>query len=451
MIRSRRGWARARVSADVASALPVGRRDRGRCGRHRTAILRHRLTNPNRLGKLNRCRRPASPCEARRTVAAAQPRLRAAVDRRVGEPARQPGQPARVCRCSRSRRSHASTFAVGALSAVEFAPFLLVGLPAGVIVDRRRRRPVLMLGDIGRAIVLFSIPVAWWLGVLTLGAALRRRVHHRRAHRLLRRRVPVVPARARRVRPARRRQRQARDEPSRARRSPGPGLAGALVQTRRCAGRGRGRRGELRALGDLGVSSSAAPSRRSRRRPIDERPTMRAEIGEGLRYVLGHPALRGDRRVHRDVELLQLDAHRGAPRLPRAHAALQRGAHRPDVHVRERRLPRRGRGRGTGRAVAAARPDDLDRRSSSARSAVVVVAFCAARARVPVARRGHGALRGRRHDLQHQPGELPAGDHAEPDARAHERDDAVHGVGHDAARIADRAVCSARCSACGRR
>ena len=63
---------------------------------------------------------------------------------------------------------HASTFAVGALSAVEFAPFLIVGLPAGVIVDRRRRRPVLMLGDIGRAIALFSIPLAWWLGVLTL-------------------------------------------------------------------------------------------------------------------------------------------------------------------------------------------------------------------------------------------------------------------------------------------
>jgi MFS family permease len=63
---------------------------------------------------------------------------------------------------------HASTFAVGALSAVEFAPFLIVGLPAGVFVDRRRRRPVLMAGDVGRAIALFSIPIAWWLGVLTL-------------------------------------------------------------------------------------------------------------------------------------------------------------------------------------------------------------------------------------------------------------------------------------------
>ena len=30
---------------------------------------------------------------------------------------------------------HASTFAVGALTAVEFAPFVLFGLPAGAIVD----------------------------------------------------------------------------------------------------------------------------------------------------------------------------------------------------------------------------------------------------------------------------------------------------------------------------
>src|SRR5262249_14235587 len=47
-------------------------------------------------------------------------------------------------------------------------PFLLVGLPAGVIVDRRRRRPVLMFGDLGRAVALFSIPFAWRMGWLTL-------------------------------------------------------------------------------------------------------------------------------------------------------------------------------------------------------------------------------------------------------------------------------------------
>jgi len=54
----------------------------------------------------------------------------------------------------------ATTLQVGLLSAVEMAPFLLVGLPAGAIVDRLRRRPVLIAGDIGRALALASIPIA---------------------------------------------------------------------------------------------------------------------------------------------------------------------------------------------------------------------------------------------------------------------------------------------------
>jgi len=54
----------------------------------------------------------------------------------------------------------ATTLQVGLLSAVEMAPFLLVGLPAGAIVDRLRRRPVLIAGDVGRALALASIPIA---------------------------------------------------------------------------------------------------------------------------------------------------------------------------------------------------------------------------------------------------------------------------------------------------
>src|SRR6266508_2737876 len=58
---------------------------------------------------------------------------------------------------------HASTLEVGLLSTAEFAPFVLVGLPAGVWVDRLRRRPVLIAGDLGRALDLASIPLAYWL------------------------------------------------------------------------------------------------------------------------------------------------------------------------------------------------------------------------------------------------------------------------------------------------
>src|SRR5205085_328001 len=44
---------------------------------------------------------------------------------------------------------HATAWQVGVLTAVEFAPFVIVGLPAGVWVDRLRRKPVLVAGDLG--------------------------------------------------------------------------------------------------------------------------------------------------------------------------------------------------------------------------------------------------------------------------------------------------------------
>src|SRR5437660_3916951 len=57
----------------------------------------------------------------------------------------------------------ANAFEVGLLGTVEFLPFILVGLPAGVWVDRLRRRPILIAGDIGRTLALASIPIAYKL------------------------------------------------------------------------------------------------------------------------------------------------------------------------------------------------------------------------------------------------------------------------------------------------
>lgn len=57
---------------------------------------------------------------------------------------------------------------MGILTAVERAPFLLIGLFAGVWVDRLPRRPVLITGDLGRAAVLLSIPLAAVLGGLSM-------------------------------------------------------------------------------------------------------------------------------------------------------------------------------------------------------------------------------------------------------------------------------------------
>ena len=61
-----------------------------------------------------------------------------------------------------------SPFEFGLLTTIEFLPFVLLSLPAGVWVDRLRRRPILIWGDIGRAIGLLSIPIAFALNGLTI-------------------------------------------------------------------------------------------------------------------------------------------------------------------------------------------------------------------------------------------------------------------------------------------
>jgi MFS family permease len=57
---------------------------------------------------------------------------------------------------------------VGLLTTVEFLPFLLFTLPAGVWVDRFPKKRILVVGDLGRAVMLASIPIAYALGVLTI-------------------------------------------------------------------------------------------------------------------------------------------------------------------------------------------------------------------------------------------------------------------------------------------
>lgn len=64
---------------------------------------------------------------------------------------------------------HATPAEMGILSATETAPFLLVGLFAGVWVDRLRRRPILLVTDFARGILLLAIPLAALLGALTIG------------------------------------------------------------------------------------------------------------------------------------------------------------------------------------------------------------------------------------------------------------------------------------------
>ncbi|HEX5245855.1 MAG TPA: MFS transporter [Gaiellaceae bacterium] len=62
----------------------------------------------------------------------------------------------------------ASTFEVAALNVVDLLPFVLFSLPAGVWVDRLRRRPLMIAADWGRAAALASIPLAYAFHGLTL-------------------------------------------------------------------------------------------------------------------------------------------------------------------------------------------------------------------------------------------------------------------------------------------
>jgi MFS family permease len=63
---------------------------------------------------------------------------------------------------------HASAFQVAMMGMFEMLPFILFALPAGAWLDRVRRRPVLIAGDLGRAAALLTIPIAYALGVLTI-------------------------------------------------------------------------------------------------------------------------------------------------------------------------------------------------------------------------------------------------------------------------------------------
>jgi MFS family permease len=63
----------------------------------------------------------------------------------------------------------ASTFAVGLLAAATTVPFLLIALPAGLVVDRMARRRLMIGCDAARMLIIGSVPVAAALGVLTIG------------------------------------------------------------------------------------------------------------------------------------------------------------------------------------------------------------------------------------------------------------------------------------------
>jgi MFS family permease len=188
----------------------------------------------------------------------------------------------------------ATTFEVGLLNVIDFLPFLLIGLVAGVWVDRLRRRPILIVGDLGRAVLLASIPVAHAFGALTIWQLYAvgflvgsLTVFFDVAYQSY---LPSLVGAAHLV------DGNGKLEISRsAAQVLGPGIGGVLI-------------GVLSApfaivvdsLSYLGSALFVFLIRRAEPRPArhpDEtsgapRPGMRSEIAEGLRYVVGHRYLR---------------------------------------------------------------------------------------------------------------------------------------------------------------
>ena len=181
-----------------------------------------------------------------------------------------------------------STFRVAALTTVEFLPFLLFALPAGVWVDRLRRRPILILGDLGRALALATIPIAHWLGVLTIWQLYAvafvhgiGTVFYDVAYQSY---LPSLVGRDQVV------EGNSKLEVSRAAANiGGPGIAGGLVAALTAP---------VAILVDaISFLSSAVLlcviKKTEETPPRDERRSMKAELGEGLRYVFTHRYQRG--------------------------------------------------------------------------------------------------------------------------------------------------------------
>ncbi len=166
-------------------------------------------------------------------------------------------------------------------------PDLLFGLVAGAWVDRRRRRPLLVGADLGRAVLLAAIPMAAIGGHLSFallwgvafGSALLNLVFTLAS-------VAVLPSIVRHE--------QLVDANSKLAMSDsvltlvGPGFAGALVQA---VGAPKAIIGDclsyLASAWSLGGIGRREPEPRRAR----ARPSLRAEIGEGLRALVHTPLL----------------------------------------------------------------------------------------------------------------------------------------------------------------
>ena len=181
---------------------------------------------------------------------------------------------------------NASATQVALLRALETSAYLVLGLQAGAWCDRLRVRPVLIIADLGRALLIASVPVCAAFGVLTLWQLFAvvlltglLTVFFDVAHQTY---LPRLVDRGDLLEGNAKLQTNMSMAAVAA-----PTASGFLVQWL----------GAPAALGAtaLGYQSSAgwlARIRARETRPVVAKRKMRTEIGEGLRLVFRHPVLR---------------------------------------------------------------------------------------------------------------------------------------------------------------
>ncbi|HEX5012681.1 MAG TPA: MFS transporter [Candidatus Limnocylindrales bacterium] len=177
---------------------------------------------------------------------------------------------------------------MGVLTALEYVPFLLIGLIVGVWVDRTRRRPILIGADLVGAAAIGLIPLAALLGVLRIelmyAVAFVFGLIEVIAPVAYQSFVPTLVGRDRLV------EGNAKLEASHSVAAiVGPGLGGALIQALTAP--------IALVIDTLSYLVSAAALTAIRLAepppiPAEHEATIRQQIAEGLRLVLARPTLR---------------------------------------------------------------------------------------------------------------------------------------------------------------